>query len=105
MVCMQLSQSASKKNIYLLRFLVLILIGVTAYALSILNEAKDTYTSIGESIAKQPSIAKVAHVGDKTVTIPTYEMFRTGNVWALVSKKHPLKGEAGYQLIDIPVAH
>jgi D-alanyl-D-alanine carboxypeptidase len=102
---MQLSQSASKKNIYLLRFLVLILIGVTAYALSILNEAKDTYASIGESIAKQPSIAKVARVGDKTVNIPTYEMFRTGNVWALVSKKHPLKGEAGYQLINIPVAH
>lgn len=102
---MQLSQSAPKKNIYLLRFLVVILVGVTTYALSILNEAKGTYADVAATIAQQPSIAKVAQVGDKTINIPTYEMFRTGNIWALVSKKHPLKGEAGYQLIDIPVAH
>ena len=102
---MQLSQSVSKKNLYLLRLLVLILIGITVYALNVLNEAKTTYADVAETIAKQPSIARTATIGGKTINIPTYEMFKTGNVWALVSKERPLKGEAGYQLIDIPVAH
>ncbi len=102
---MQLSQSAPKKNVYLLRFLLLILIGVTVYALSVLNDSKTIYTNITETISKQPTVAKSTKIGDKTINIPNFEMFKTGNVWALVSKKHPLKGEAGYQLVDIPVAH
>lgn len=102
---MQLSQSASKKNIYLLRLLVLVLISVTVYALNILNETKATYADIAETTAKQPIVARTVAIGDKSISIPTYEMFKPGNVWALVSKDRPLRGEAGYQLIDIPVAH
>ena len=102
---MHVSKQASKKNIYLLRFLVIVLIGVTMYALDLLNESKAIYTNIAETVTKQPSIAKEANIGDATINIPNYGLFKTGNVWALVSKKHPLKGEAGYQLVDIPVAH
>lgn len=102
---MQLSQPASKKNLYLLRLLVLILIGVTVYTLNILNESKTIYTNVAATIAQQPSIAKEATLGDKTIDIPNYEMFKPGSVWALVSKDRPLKGEAGHELIDIPVAH
>lgn len=102
---MQVSKHVSKKNLYLLRILVLALVGVTIYALGVLNESKIIYTNIADTLAKQPTIAKEVRIGDATIDIPNYELFKTGNVWALVSKEHPLEGEAGYQLVDIPVAH
>mgnify|MGYP006136708013 CR=1 FL=1 len=102
---MRISEQTSQKNIYLLRLLVLALIGVTIYALDIMNNSKIIYTDIAKSAANQPTVAQEAKLGENTIAIPNYELFKTGNVWALISKKHPLTGEAGYDLIDIPVAH
>lgn len=102
---MYISEQASKKQIYLLRLLVLALIGVTVYALNALHDSEKIYQQISDSVSAQSIVAKKTQIGDATINIPNYDMFKPGRVWALVSKKHPLKGEAGYTLIDIPVAH
>lgn len=102
---MRISEQASKKQLYLLRLLVLALIGVTVYSLSVLRDSQTIYQHISDTISKQSSTVETATIGDKTIVIPTYELFKSGNVWALVSKKNPLKSEAGYTLIEIPVAH
>lgn len=102
---MQVSERNSKKPLYLLRLLVLALIGVTLYALNALNDTVRIYEQVSDTISKQPIIAEKATIGDKTVAIPNYELFKPGGIWALVSKDRPLSGEAGYTLIDIPVAH
>lgn len=102
---MILADQTTKTRIYLLRFLILILIGVTLYALQVLNDAKTTYDGVSKMVASEPVIAKVASIDGNKLVIPTYQMFHQGHLWALVSKKRPLKGEAGYTLVNIPVAH
>lgn len=102
---MPISERTTKKRLYLLRILVLALIGVTVYALNALNDTVRIYEQVSDTVSKQSSIAEKATIGDKTVAIPNYDLFKPGNIWALVSKDRPLAGEAGYTLIDIPVAH
>ena len=81
------------------------LIIVTVYGLNILGDTSKIYDDISQTLSTQPVTVKTVQLGDAKVTIPTYDMFKTGNVWALVSKERPLSGEAGYTLVDIPVAH
>jgi D-alanyl-D-alanine carboxypeptidase len=75
------------------------------YALLVLRETEQIYKSMSSDLSNQAPIAKTVQIGDKALAIPTYELFKPGNIWALVSKSHPLTGEAGYELVDIPVAH
>lgn len=102
---MQRNDRSQKGALFLLRTLVVLLIIVTVYALDALNKASQTHDEVSAVISQQPTIVKKVQIGDRMIAIPTYEMFQTGNIWALVSKKKPLDGEAGYALVDIPVAH
>ena len=83
----------------------LVLIGVSVYALDVLNDMNAIYAEVAETTANEQVVAKQTQIGDEKIDIPNYEMFKAGNIWALVSKKKPLSGEAGHTLIDIPVAH
>lgn len=102
---MQRESRPSKGSLYVLRSLVVLLIIVTIYALNILGDTARIYEDTSKTLSAQSVTAKTVQLGDATVTIPTYDLFKTGNVWALVSKDRPLRGEAGYTLVDIPVAH
>jgi D-alanyl-D-alanine carboxypeptidase len=102
---MQMSEHLKKEPLLLLRILVLALVAVTGYALSEFNTAKEHYDQTSAALSQQPSTVKKVTIGDKTLAIPNYSLFKTGNVWALVSRNHPLVGEAGYALVDIPVPH
>lgn len=99
------SSQHNTKHIILLRLLVIVLIAVTWYALDALNKAGQTYADTSASLANQPTIVASRDLRGIKINIPTYDMFKPGNLWALVSKKRPLSGEAGYQLVDIPVTH
>lgn len=102
---MHISEHSRKGSVYLLRALLIILIIVTFYGLKTLKSTEAVYDDITSTLRSQPVIAKTAKLGDKTLNIPSYDMFKTGHIWALVSKKNPLEKEAGYTLVDIPVAH
>jgi len=102
---MQMSEHLKKEPLLLLRILVLALVAVTGYALSEFNTAKEHYDQTSAALSQQPSTVKKVTIGDKTLAIPNYSLFKTGNVWALVSRNHPLVGEADYALVDIPVPH
>lgn len=102
---MQTLTHHSKKNSYVLRFLVFVYVGVTIYALGVLNETKNIYADIAQTIEMQPRIAKEVSIGTATISVPNYELFKSSNIWTLVSKKLPLNGEADFQLVDIPVKH
>lgn len=102
---MQSNDRSQTGAVFLLRALVVLLIVVTVYALDALHKTGQMYDEVAATISAEQSIVKTAQIGDNTVAIPSYEMFQSGNIWALVSKKRPLQGEAGYTLIDIPVAH
>lgn len=93
------------KHIILLRVLVIALIAVTWYAVDVLNKAGQLYSDVAASTASQPTIAASHDLNGTEIDIPTYDMFKPGNLWTLVSKERPLSGEAGYTLVDIPVAH
>lgn len=88
-----------------LRILTLILIGTTIYTLDVLNKAGQTYEAVSADITKQSSVVETAKLGENMIKVPTYNMFKPGSLWALVSKKSPLQEEAGYELVDIPVSH
>lgn len=100
-----MTEQSKKEPVLLLRILVVILVLVTAYALQVLNEAGERHSQVAAMTASQPTVLKKVQVGDKTVAIPSYELFQTGGVWALVSRERTLDKEAGYKLTDIPVAH
>lgn len=102
---MQSRETHSKKNIWILRLLVVLLISVTWYALNTLQTTAQIYRDIASSVETQPRFVSSTDIGGSTVNIPTFAMFKPGNLWALVSKKRPLGAEAGYTLVDIPVAH
>lgn len=102
---MRIAQHSPRRSIYMLRILVLLYIGVTMYAIGALSDAGTTYDEVSKSIASQPSVVKRVQIGATEITVPNYELFEQGNVWALVSKDRPLRGEAGHTLVAIPVAH
>lgn len=102
---MRTSDQPKKEPVLLLRFLLVLLILVTIYALQVLGDAAKRHEQVGALTAAQPHVLKKVQLGDKTISIPSYELFETGNVWALVSRERTLKREAGYPLINIPVAH
>lgn len=95
----------SRSSLILLRLLTLLLVITGIYGVAQLQKTATLYDELNKNIAAAPVIAKETTLGNKEITIPTYDLFKKGNVWALVSKKKPLSGDAGYQLIDIPVAH
>lgn len=97
--------NAQRNSTWLLRFLMIVLLGVTVYAVDVLNTAGETYAAVSDMTASTPTTAAAVRLGDSELTIPNYDMFKAGNVWALVSKKRPLAGEAGYTLIDAPIEH
>lgn len=92
-------------DIYLLRALLLVLIGVTIYTLELLQKSSLIYDDISTSLTKDLTVIKTTKVGAVSVDIPSYELFHVGNIWTIVSKDRPFKGEVDYDLIDIPVAH
>lgn len=102
---MNASSRYNKKHIWILRLLVLVLAAATWYAVSTLQETGQIYRAIAKDTERQPRFAAVGNLGDTTINIPSYDMFKPGKLWALVSKKKPLSGEAGYKLVEIPVAH
>lgn len=102
---MQRNDHSRTGALFLLRALVVVLIVVTVYALDALGNTAKIYDEVSTTLSAQPVIAKSVQVGDNELVIPTYDLFHTGNIWALVSRDHPLKDEAGYTLVDIPVAH
>lgn len=102
---MRMSDQPKKEPILFLRLLVVILVVVTVHALQVLSDAGERHKQIAAMTASQPSVLKKVQLGDKTIAIPSYTLFKTGNVWALVSRDRTLQQEAGYKLIDIPVTH
>ena len=102
---MRNSDQPKKAPVLRLRFLIVILILVTLYALQMLNDAGKRHEQIAAMTVAQPSVLKKVQLGDKTVSIPSYALFETGNVWALVSRERTLQEEADYRLVDIQVAH
>jgi len=102
---MRTEKNTNQSSVWFLRLLMLILIGVTVYRLGVLNKTEEIYAGVSDDIDKTPSVIATATIGDSTLKIPSYDMFKPGNLWLIVSKKQPLEGEAGYKLIDIPVPH
>ena len=102
---MQIAPHARKHTLYLLRLLVIVQIVVTVFALQSLDQAGQVYDHVSKALSKESSVVKRVQVGTTELAIPTYDLFHTGNVWAIVSREHPLEGEAGHTLVPIPVAH
>lgn len=96
---------ASTARVNILRLLVLILIGANIFLIQSLNQAGEIYGSLSASITHPSPFMDKYELGSATINIPTYDLFSQGNIWALVSKSHPLKGEFGEKLVSIPVAH
>ena len=92
-------------SVFILRALLLVLIGVTLYALQALNDTIKVYSNTNEMIATQPNIAAIAEFGDTKLKIPTYELFQEDRIWSITSKDRPLSDEKGFTLVEIPVAH
>lgn len=93
------------KHVWLLRALIIALIVVTLYALQSLQKTSAIYEEVSSSLAKEPAAVARATLGENTIKIPTYELFKPGGLWALVSRDKPLSKEADYDLVDIPVDH
>lgn len=102
---MKHSSPQNRKNVWLLRVLVIALIATALYAVDLLNKTARIYETTSSAIAAQPVVASTAALGDNTIKIPSYDMFKAGNLWTLVSKKRPLEKEAGFKLVAIPVRH
>lgn len=102
---MRLSTQTNTRARIVIWTLVILLIAITFYALLRLKEAASRYDAQSAILSSQSIVASTVMIGDKTLKIPSYDLFQSGHIWALVSKAHPLKSEASYQLVDIPVAH
>lgn len=102
---MQTQHRDKRPHVYLLRFLLLVLIAVTVYAIQSFERAGRTYDDVSTFLSAETIVAKQVAVGTETVAIPNYRMFLPGNVWAIISRDRPLAGEAGHTLVDIPVRH
>ncbi|MEO5499562.1 MAG: M15 family metallopeptidase [Candidatus Saccharimonadales bacterium] len=102
---MQSKQTHNTFRIFVLRLLVLVLIATVYWAYTQLQTANELYDGADAITTSQPSIAGKASIGEVEFKIPTYNLFKSGELWELVSKKNPMRGEADYDLINIPVAH
>lgn len=102
---MQVTSHHHRLPLLLLRILVVALIGVTVFALDNLHRTGKIYDYVAASASASQPIVTRAEVGSETLIIPSYDMFKTGSIWALVSRDRPLAAEAGYSLTPIPVAH
>src|SRR5690349_4591572 len=102
---MQTEPRYKRSHMMVLRLLTIALIATGLYAIDTLHRTSQLYDSLAAEIAAEPAVAETVKIGSEEMKIPTYRLFKQGQLWALVSKAHPLKGEAGYALIDIPVAH
>lgn len=102
---MRTGTNSDKKHVLLLRLLMVVLIGVTWYGVSVLKQTERTYEDVTATLSRQPAIVATRDVNGSQLKIPSYTMFKPGELWALVSKKRPLSGEVGYELVDIPVKH
>lgn len=100
-----MTKETKKEPVLLLRVLILILVAVTGYALLALNDASSRYDYVAKTIVSQPFAVASVTIGQKTISIPTYQLFSPGGVWSLVSRDRPLQGEASDTLVTIPVAH
>lgn len=102
---MRIADNAPKSSRFILYFLLLVQIGVTVMALRSLSEAEQIHAAVSATVGAESPVLKTVTLGDEELAIPTYELFQPGNVWAIVSRDRPLRGEAGHTLVDIPVAH
>ena len=96
----------SHKGSRLLLWALLIILGIVTYfGVASLKSTEAIYDEIAKTLSAQPTDVKTVTLGGSTVAIPSYDMFKSGHIWALVSKKRPLDKEAKYTLVDSPVAH
>lgn len=102
---MQSDTKYKKSSVYLLRLLLLPLLAVAVWTTVQLNESAAIYRELSKRLDQQPVIEKTVQIGQQSLAIPTYELFKEGNVWALISRERPLSDETSHELIAIPVAH
>lgn len=90
---------------FVLRFLIIALIATVYWAYTELQTTSKLYDGIDTTTTAEPSIVSKASIGDAQFKVPNYSLFKSGELWELVSKKNPMRGNADYDLIDIPVSH
>ena len=105
MDCMRMKNPDNNRSVYVLRLLVIALIAASLYTLYVLEQASKTYDQVSAAVSKEPRVTSTVEINDKKLNVPSFVMFKPGQLWALVSRDKPLSAEAGYELIDIPVAH
>ncbi len=102
---MQSQNTPSKTSLFLLRFLLLVFIGAGYLAFSQFQDTQKRYDDIDASVTKEATIADKASINETEFAVPNYSFFKSGEIWELVSKKVPMKGNADYDLINLSVAH
>ena len=102
---MDTKKNHDTRNTYVLRFLVLILVATVYWAYTQLLAAGEIYKESDVIITSQSSIANKASIDGTKFNVPTYQLFESGGLWELVSKKNPMKVDGDYDLIAVPVAH
>lgn len=102
---MRTSFSAKRSSVLLLRVFTLCFMGVAYYGVHSLSQVSDAYDDVLGTLATEPVVVQTADPGGFNIDIPSYELFKEGGLWALVSKARPLDGEARYDLTDVTVPH
>lgn len=105
---MNLDTRHKRKNsssLWLLRLLVVVFGAVALYAVSSFSAATTSYDAALENLANYTVPVKTATIGGEPLHIPSYHLLKQGGLWSIVSKQRPLGGEAGFELVDIPIPH
>lgn len=69
-------------------YLIIMLVGVVSY-ISLRNTSIEIDAK-NKALSNAPVIVGKTQIGDSTIVIPTKDFFTTGEMWSLVSRKHPL---------------
>jgi len=83
----------------------IVLILASLWTIYSLREAASSYDATLQALTNEKSYVTEVKIDETTVRIPSYELFRSGKVWSLTSKKHPLTAEPAVTLVEVPVAH
>ncbi len=102
---MQQKTTHSTVRTYVLRILLAALIATVYWAYTQLQIVSNIYSGTDAITASERSVTAKAILGETELKVPNYSLFKPGEVWELVSKKNPMRGNADYDLVDLPIAH
>lgn len=101
---MQLGEKRSSSLPLLFVCLVALLAGGYAWLLS--HETNQLYEGINASLHDEQTISTTVEIGDDTVTIPSYSLFRDQQLWQYISNTRGLpEGFTPDELVPVEVPH